>query len=459
MRLAMAIAPEVRELLHESPQEARALLHEMHDEDRADLILLLEPEERLLLLEQLEVEEAADVFERLDEEEQRDLVERFGTERLGPIVREMAADELTDLVAELPEPIGDRLLETVRPETAAEVEELLGWPEDSAGGLMTTEYLSVAPDMTVNEAIEEVRKQAKKAETVYYAYGLDARGKLLGIASLRDLILADGDARFGEVMNRHAHTVAPETDQEHVARTLRKYDFTALPVVDKKGTMLGVITVDDVMDVMVGEQTEDVHKLGGMEALGAPYLKIAFGRMVRKRGGWLAALFLGEMLTATAMAYFQAEIARAVVLALFVPLIISSGGNSGSQATTLVIRAMALGELKLADWWRVIRRELAAGLALGTLLGAIGFLRIEIWQAVSPLYGEHHILVALTVCASLIGVVTFGTVSGSILPFVLRRLGLDPASASAPFVATLVDVTGLVIYFSVAALILRGTLL
>jgi magnesium transporter len=254
-------------------------------------------------------------------------------------------------------------------------------------------------------------------------------------------------------------TVREDQDQESVSRLFAQHGLFAIPVVDGEHRMKGIVTVDDIVDVVQEEATEDIQKFGGMEALDAPYFEVAFTRMVKKRAGWLAALFLGEMLTATAMAYFEDEIARAVVLALFVPLIISSGGNSGSQASTLVIRAMALGEVKLRDWWRVARREIAAGLVLGTVLGTIGFLRIVVWQRLSPTYGEHYLLVAYTVFGTLIGVVTFGTITGSLLPFILRKLGFDPASASAPFVATLVDVTGLVIYFSVAALILRGTLL
>jgi magnesium transporter len=260
-------------------------------------------------------------------------------------------------------------------------------------------------------------------------------------------------------MQRELVTVGEEMDQEAVGRLFATHHLLSLPVVDAEGRMKGVVTADDIVDVVSEEATEDIQKIGGSEALDTPYLATGFARMTRKRGGWLAALFLGEMLTATAMAHFEDEIARAVVLALFVPLIISSGGNSGSQASTLVIRAMALGELRLRDWWRVIRRELVSGLALGGILASIGLLRILLWQAVFHLYGEHYVLIALTVAFSLVGVVTFGTLAGSMLPFLLRRLGFDPASASAPFVATLVDVTGLVIYFTVASVVLRGALL
>jgi magnesium transporter len=325
---------------------------------------------------------------------------------------------------------------------------------------MNTRYARLRPEMTVDEAISYLRKQARdRFETIYYVYVLDDHQCLLGVVSFRELFAAAPERLVREVMRTDVVVVHEDQDQVSVSRAFAQHSLLAIPVVDAENHIKGIITVDDIVDVVQEEATKDLQMFGGLEALDEPYLKIAFSRMVRKRGGWLSALFLGEMLTATAMAFFEDEIARAVVLALFVPLIISSGGNSGSQASTLVIRAMALGEVKLRDWWRVIRRELASGLVLGSLLGSIGFLRIVLWQKVTPLYGEHYLLVALTVFASLVGVVTFGTVTGSLLPFVLRRLRFDPASASAPFVATLVDVTGLVIYFSVATVMLRGTLL
>jgi magnesium transporter len=277
--------------------------------------------------------------------------------------------------------------------------------------------------------------------------------------SFRELFASPPERTVREVMRRDLVTVRDDQDQEEVSKVFTEKDLIAIPVVDAEGHMKGIVTIDDIVDVVEAEATEDIQKLGGMEALEAPYLDIAFGRMFRRRAGWLSALFLGEMLTATAMAFFEDEIARAVVLALFVPLIISSGGNSGSQASTLVVRAMALGEVGLRDWWRVVRREFASGLALGSLLGSIGFFRIVIWQMITPLYGEHYLRVAFTVAGSLVGVVLFGSLAGSLLPFLFRRLGVDPASASAPFVATLVDVSGIVIYFTVASLILGGTLL
>src|SRR3989454_1332593 len=314
--------------------------------------------------------------------------------------------------------------------------------------------------MTVDEAVTYLRRQTRQSvEMTHYAYVLDSAQRLLGVVSFRELIAARGDRRVSELMKTDVRTVDADADQEVVARLFRETSLMAIPVVDAEKRMKGVVTVDDIVEVVSEEATEDIQKLGGSESLGEPYLKIALARMIKKRAGWLAALFLGEMLTATAMGYFEKEIDRAVVLALFVPLIISSGGNSGSQATSLVIRAMALGELRLRDWFRVIRREFGAGLALGSILGAIGLTRILLWQAFFNTYGEHYLLVGLTVASSLIGVVTFGTLAGSLLPFLLRRLGVGPARAGGPLLPTFVDLTGPVIFFTTAAAIMRGTLL
>src|SRR5215831_10532927 len=333
------------------------------------------------------------------------------------------------------------------------------YPEDEAGALMHAGYVRISPEITVEEAIGEIRKQAGTVEMIYYAYALDDGQHLLGVVSFRELISADRSKKVRDVIHTDYVFVEEDTDQETVAQLIAKRRLLAVPVLDSEGHMRGVVTSADVAGMVQEEASEDILKIGGMEAFEGPYLEVTFGQMVRKRAGWLAILFVGEMLTATAMGFFSKEIERAVVLALFIPLIISSGGNSGSQATTLVIRAMALGEIKLRDWFRVIRRELAAGLALGTILGMIGVSRILLWHTLRGTYGEHYLVVALTIGCSLIGVVLFGTTAGSMLPFILRRFGLDPASASAPFVATLVDVSGLVIYFSVASVILQGILL
>jgi len=333
------------------------------------------------------------------------------------------------------------------------------YPEDEAAGLMHSGYVRISPEMTVEEAIAEIRRHAEHTEMIYYAYALDETQRLAGVISFRELISASRSKKVREVMRTNFVSVSEDEDMEVVAQLLAKNRLLAIPVLDSSGRMMGIVSSADLAGVVQQEASEDILKIGGMEALEGPYMEVTFAQMVKKRAGWLAILFLGEMLTATAMGYFSDEISRAVVLALFIPLIISSGGNSGSQATTLVIRAMALGEIRLRDWFRVLRRELFAGVTLGSILGLIGITRITLWHFARGTYGEHFAIIALTIGCSLIGVVTFGTIAGSMLPFILRRCGLDPASASAPFVATLVDVTGLVIYFSVAHIILRGILL
>ena len=333
------------------------------------------------------------------------------------------------------------------------------YPEDEAAGLMHSGYVRISPEMTVEEAIAEIRRQAGQVEMIYYAYALDDAQHLLGVISFRELISAERWKKIRDVMRKDYVFVPEDQDKEAVAHLLAKHRLLAIPVVDADKHMIGIVSSADLAGVAQRAASEDILKIGGMEALEGPYMEVTFAQMVRKRAGWLAILFLGEMLTATAMGYFSDEISRAVVLALFIPLIISSGGNSGSQATTLVIRAMALGEIRLRDWWRVIQRELLAGVVLGAILGLIGVTRILLWHTLRGTYGEHYLVIALTIGCSLIGVVMFGTLAGSMLPFILRSCGLDPASASAPFVATLVDVTGLIIYFSVASVILRGILL
>jgi magnesium transporter len=337
-----------------------------------------------------------------------------------------------------------------------------GYPPDTAGGIMSTDFLTVPGTATVEDALQRIRRhQGGVDESVCATYVVDAEERLQRVVSLRELVSSDATCQLSELgRKKKLCSVSPTTDREDVARLIARYDLLAVPVVDENQRVLGIVTVNDVIDALVAEGTEDVHKFGGLEALDEPYMAISLPHMVRKRAGWLAALFIGEMLTATAMGHFEGEIQRAVVLALFIPLIISSGGNSGSQATSLIIRAMALRELSLRDWARVALRELPAGVVLGSFLGMIGAIRILLWQTLGFYnYGPEYRLVALTVALALVGVVTFGSLTGSMLPFILRRLGFDPASASAPFVATLVDVTGLVIYFTVAFVVLRGVLL
>jgi len=451
---------ELKELAEQDDLHAfLARAHNVHPSDLADILSALDEAHRVRVISELPVELASSALAEMEAAEHpEEMLLAVGPEYAAELVEEMPTDDAADLVAELSAGDREAVLEEIT--DRVEVEKLLKWPEDSAGGLMSTDVVTVREDATVAEAIEALRRQCAEDESqLYQVYAVDAAAVLRGVVPVARLIVSTPSRLVRDVMEPPVVEVQPQTDQEEVARLMARYNVAAVPVVDEQRKLLGRITFDDVVDVVEAETTEDILKFGGMEALDAPYLKVAFGRMVRKRAGWLAALFLGEMLTATAMAFFEEEIAKAVILALFVPLIISSGGNSGSQASTLVIRAMALGEVTLRDWWRVIRRELATGLVLGMVLGAIGFLRITLWHAITGIYGEHYLLVAMTVFASLIGVVTFGTITGSLLPFILRKLNFDPASASAPFVATLVDVTGLVIYFTVASIILRGTLL
>jgi magnesium transporter len=327
---------------------------------------------------------------------------------------------------------------------------------------MTTEFVSVPATWTVAQTLQHVRMVERTRETVYAIYVLDPRSKvLLRALPLRRLISADPDASvLAAAPTRRPVTISPLASRDEAARLISKYDLLAVPVVDGTGQLVGIVTVDDVIDAIVERQTEEVQRFGGMEAIDEPYMDIGFAKMIRKRAGWLCALFLSEMLTTSAMQGFQSELEKAIVLTLFIPLIMSSGGNSGSQATSLLIRALALRELRLADWWRVALRELPTGIMLGTILGVIGIARITLWQMFGLYdYGAHWMLIAATVGTTLVGIVTFGSLVGSMLPFLLRTVGFDPAAASAPFVATLVDVTGLVIYFGVAAFILRGTLL
>ncbi|HWP48479.1 MAG TPA: magnesium transporter [Candidatus Limnocylindrales bacterium] len=416
--------------------------------------------DRVEFFKQLPQEDAEEFFFSLQAREQLELLLALKPTERRTWMRLLEPDDAADVIQEAPPEEREGLLALLDDTTRKEVSALLAYAEDEAGGLMNPRYARVRPDMTVDEAISYLRKQAReRVETIYYAYVLDAQQHLLGVVSFRELFSAQGNKKIRDVMRTDVISVPEDMDQEAVSRLLAQYDLMAIPVVDGEGRMKGIVTVDDIVDVVQEVATEDIQKIGGMEALDAPYLRIEFWRMIKKRAGWLSALFLGEMLTATAMSYYEQEIARAVVLALFIPLIISSGGNSGSQASTLVIRAMALEEIRLRDWWRVLFREFLAGIALGVILGTIGLMRILLWPSKQTIYGEHYLMVGLTVACSLIGVVTFGTLAGSALPFILRRLGFDPASASAPFVATLVDVSGLVIYFTIASLILKGTLL
>jgi magnesium transporter len=377
----------------------------------------------------------------------------------------MSPDDRTALLEEMPSAAARQLIRLLTPEERRVAQTLLGYPEGSVGRLMTPDFIPVDEDWTVKEVLDFVREYGRDSETLNVIYVVDERGKLIDDVRMREFLLKPLTAKVSEIRDQTFVALKVNDSQEDALNLFRKYDRSALPVIDSNGVLVGIVTIDDMLDVAEEEATEDIQKFGGVEALNEPYMRISLFQMVRKRAVWLVVLFLGEMLTATAMATYQDELAKALVLALFLPLIISSGGNSGSQASTLMIRAMALGEVNLRDWWRVMRREIQAGLALGLILGVIGIIRVGFWAMVDDLYfhhqpyGEHWPLVALTVGIALVGVVLWGTLSGSMLPFLLRRVGADPATSSAPFVATLVDVTGLIIYFSIALLIMRGAML
>jgi magnesium transporter len=437
----------------------RDVLRNRPASDIGSVLAGLPIEEQVLVFRILPRKEAAATFAYLSADEQNGLLRAMASEEAAVLLNDMAPDDRTTFLEELPADATRQLLNMLKPEERAVAVRLLGYPENSIGRLMTPHYVRVREGWTVEQVLQHVRAHGHNSETLNVLYVVDDGGKLVDDIHIREVLLSPPSTLVHDLMDRRFVALKAADDQETAVRVFRAEDRTALPVTDSAGILIGIVTVDDVLDVAEQEATEDLQRFGGSEALDEPYMDIGFGRMIQKRAGWLTALFLGEMLTATAMGAFEREIERAVVLALFVPLIISSGGNSGSQASTLVIRALALGEVTLKDWWRVMRREFAAGLTLGGILGTIGFFRITVWSAFSNIYGPHWFLVAVTVALALVGIVLWGTLVGSLLPFGLRRAGFDPAASSAPFVATLVDVTGLVIYFSVGIVVLRGTLL
>ncbi|MDX8478580.1 magnesium transporter [Mesorhizobium sp. VK24D] len=444
--------------------EAVAVARVLANDHVADVVEALNRESRETAIELLcavPFVRLVEIFDQPELESAPELAEALPRDKAGKLLTAMSVDRAADILRELDGPARSELLGALAPPLRMTLLSILGYPEGSAASIMTTEFVSVPSNWTVGRTLDYIRKVERTRETVYAIYITDPETQLLLRATgLRRLITGEPeDSILSVAPDRAPVTVTPLTDRETLAQTISKYDLLALPVVDH-GRILGIVTVDDIIDTMVEETTEDVHRFGGMEALDEPYMRMGFLAMIQKRAGWLCALFLSEMLTANAMQSYEGELGKAIVLTLFIPLIMSSGGNSGSQATSLVIRALALREIGLHDWWRVALRELPTGLVLGSILGVVGIFRIALWQYLGLYdYGQHWMLIAATVGAALIGIVTFGSLSGSMLPFALKRIGFDPASASAPFVATLVDVTGLVIYFSVALVILRGTLL
>ena len=455
MRIGTLLGPDVKQILKEDPEQIRELLAEIHPEDLADLISELEPEEAAQMLARMPAEDAAPIFERLEEHEQEELVELMPAESVAHIASEMASDDRADFFSVLPEAIGDKLLETLQkvdPEAAEEVREIEQWPETSAGHLMTTTYVAVAPKLTVAEALDAVRTHAKEtSEPIYNVYIMREDERIMGLLSLRELIIAEPGEVLGEIMRTNFLSVGPTEDQEEVARKMAKYDLNAMPVVAQSGVLLGVITIDDIIDVLTQEQTEDLQKLGGVEPLDLPYFRTGFFEFIKKRGVWLVILFLEEFFTQTALRFYDPVFEAIKGASYYVPLLISTGGNSGSQSSTLVIRGMAVGEIKPKDWARIFFREMGMGLFLGVGLGAIGFARVL-------MYHDQHLPFAFTVAFTLVGIVMTGCTVGSMLPLVLKRFGIDPATSSTPFIASLVDVLGIIIFVHVAKVIMAGVI-
>jgi magnesium transporter len=452
--------PEIRELIEaKDVATLDEVLNDWLPADLAEVVDDLRPDEQVFVLRALKPSVAAVAFEYLDLDTQQRLLGELRDDESARLLNDMAPDDRTALLEELPREQSERLLALLSPDQRDVARSLLEYGEDSVGRLMTPDYVAVRKEWTVKRVLDHVRTHGRDSETLNVIYITDQDNRLIDDLRIREVLLAPLASHVADIMDNRFVSLAATDDRKKAVEVFKKYDRTALPVVDAQGRLSGIVTIDDVIDVAEEEATREIQRFGGVEALEEPYMSTPMLEMVRKRASWLVILFVSEMLTATAMGYYESEIKRAVVLALFVPLIISSGGNSGSQAATLIIRALALGEVRLLDWWRVLRREILSGLILGPILGTIGFLRIAIWSQFSTIYGPHWLLLGLTVGCSLIGIVLWGTISGSMLPFLLKRLGLDPATSSAPFVATLMDVAGLVIYFTVALVILHGTLL
>ena len=460
--LAALIVPDLLELLEEHPESIGPQTEEMHPADLADIAEALPEEMVRAFLSALPKERAGEVLEYLDEHLRTMVLEELTAVEAASLMSEMTPDERADALEELDEETADDILAEFEPAEKAETERLLEYDPYTAGGLMTTEFVSVDENLTAEEALVAVRamSRAGRREAMSTIYTVDRTGRLRGVLSLRELLASPDGTPLSDLAWSEVVSVAPDMPQEEVSQITSNYDLVALPVVDAEQRLLGVVTVDDVIDVIQEEGTEDAQKFGGMEALEEPYMQIGLWQNVRKRGGWLAVLAVSEMMTASVMARYEGEIGRVLLLSQFIPLVMSSGGNSGSQATSLIIRAMALGEVHLGDWWRVVLRELPAGIILGMLLGAIAFGRILMWNALGLYdYGPHSFMIAVTVGLALVGIVLVGSLTGSMLPFLLKRLNFDPASASAPLVATIVDVSAISIYFGIAYLLLSGSLL
>jgi magnesium transporter len=456
----LIVLPEIEELIEQrKSRELKSRLKEMRPGDLAELIEDLPEDHRAVVFRLLPRELTADTFEYMEFHSQQKLLKILAKNEVAAILNEMKADDRTALLEELPGFAVKQLLELLTPDERIVAVQHLGYPDESVGRLMVPDFISVRPEWTVRKVLEHIRKNGKDSESINVIYVTDDRGRLIDDLRIREILLSPPGRKVTDLMDESFIFLQASDDREDAVEVFKKYDRVALPVVNSERFLLGIVTVDDVLDVIEEEHTEDIQKFGGLDALETPYMHTGFFSMIKSRVGWLILLFFGQMFTITAMGFFKDEIATAVILGLFIPLIISSGGNTGSQAATLIIRALALGEVTLSDWWSVMRREILAGLTLGAILGLIGFARVALWPIFFPDYGEHYFLLGCVVGLSLVGVVLWGTITGSMLPLLMQRLGFDPAASSAPFVAMLVDVTGLVIYFSVAVLLLTGTML
>jgi magnesium transporter len=438
----------------------QGLLCDLFPADIGETLNRLSFEEAQYIYELLDEETSSAVLIELKEELREEILASFSAKEIAEEIDNLDSDDAADVINELPEDRQNEVLSHIEDiEQAGDIANLLSFEEGTAGSLMAKELVQVNHHDTVTACIDEIRQQAENVDVMYAVYVVDDKERLVGMLSLKKLVIARPDTRIEDIYDKDVIQVTTSTHTTEVADIMQKYDLVVLPVVDNLGRLVGRITIDDVVDVIRDEETDEAHKMAGIETFDEPYMNMPFLKMIKKRAGWLIILFVGESLTATAMGFFEGQLAKAVILALFVPLIISSGGNTGSQASTLIIRAMALGEITFRDWWRIFKKELAIGLTLGLLLGLVGFLRVALWSSFTNIYGPHWLPIGLTVGVTLVGVVLWGNLAGSLLPVLLKRVRLDPAVCSAPFVATLVDVTGLVIYFTAATFILRGILL
>ncbi|QBQ42176.1 magnesium transporter [Sphingobacterium psychroaquaticum] len=438
-----------------------ALQNYLNEQNISDVEELIDelPEYAALFIETLNINRAVHVFRILDFPTQERIFKKLSAGKVRELINEMPPDDRTSFLSELKGDVVKHLIIMLSPEERKEALSLLGYPEDSVGRLMTPDYITVKEHWNVSRILDHIRRYGNASETIDVLYVIDGEGKLIDDIRIRDVLIADLETVVSDLIDNRLISLNANDPQEEAVNVFRMNNRVALPVIDEQGIMLGIVTIDDILWVANEEYTEDMQRIGGTEALDEPYLDVSIMHLVKKRGGWLIVLFLGQLLTATVIEHFEGQLEKAIFLMALMPLIMSSGGNSGSQASTLIIQAMAMGEVTLADWWRVMKREILSGLFLGLILGTLGFVRIAGWQAFSHAYGEYWVLVATVVSLSLVGVVMWGSLTGSMLPFMLRRLGADPASSSAPFVSTLVDVTGLIIYFTIATLILGGVLL